>query len=244
MNRLKVNESLEATKQLWSFANGLELHMKKYTICMVNGVKFHTKELNNRRVTQNSGVYTKGDHKGEMHDFYGHVCKIWELEYMFHHKVVLFQCEWYNTGTNGGKRMIRTNAHCTSIDVTSQWYQNDPFILPSQAKKVFYLHDTKLGEPWQIVQCIQHKGVFNVLKVRGGEPNDNTEDSDAFQEQAIVDAVPINVEDNIEYCMGDVEAEVVPKGGTLRDANQNEEHDIPDVDLDIITIVLDVLYLS
>ena len=44
--------------------------------------------------------------------------------------------------------------------------------------------------------------------------------------------------------MGDVEAEVVPKGGTLRDANQNEEHDIPDVDLDIITIVLDVLYLS
>ena len=44
--------------------------------------------------------------------------------------------------------------------------------------------------------------------------------------------------------MGDVEIEVVLEGGTSRDANQNEEHDIPDVDLDIITIVLDVLYLS
>ena len=44
----------------------------------------------------------------------------------------------------------------------------------------------------------------------------------------------INVEDNIiEYRMGDVETKVVPEGGTSRNANQNEEHDIPDVDLDM-----------
>ena len=114
---------------------------------MVNGVKFHTRDLDNRRVTQNSGVCTEGDYEGEMHDFYGHVCKIWEFEYMFCHKVVLFQCEWYNTGTNGRRRMIRTNVHCTSIDVSSRWYENDHFILPSQARQVFYLQDTKLGKP-------------------------------------------------------------------------------------------------
>ena len=91
MNRLKVIESPEATKQLWLFANGPKPHVKEYTVCMVNGVKFHTRDLDNRRVTQNSGVCTEGDHEGEMHDFYGHVCKIWELEYMFRHKVVLFQ---------------------------------------------------------------------------------------------------------------------------------------------------------
>ena len=46
--------------------------------------------------------------------------------------------------------------------------------------------------------------------------------------------VSINVEDNIiDYCMGDVEIEVVFEGGTSRDANQNEEHDIPDVDLNM-----------
>ena len=55
---------------------------------MVNGVKFHTRDLNNHHVTQNNGVCTEGDHEGEMHDFYGHLCKIWELEYMFRHKVV------------------------------------------------------------------------------------------------------------------------------------------------------------
>ena len=101
MNRLKVNESLEATKQLWSLANDPKPHVKKYIICMVNDVKFHTRDLDNRRVTQNSSVCTEGDHEGEMHDFCGHICKIWELEYVFCHKVILFQCEWYNIGTNG-----------------------------------------------------------------------------------------------------------------------------------------------
>ena len=61
--------------------------------------------------------------------------------------------------------------------------------------------------------------MFDATEVKGGESNDNTKDSDAFQQEAIVDVVPINVEDNIEYCMGDVETEVVPKGGTSRDAN-------------------------
>ena len=56
MNKLKVNESLEATKQLWSLANGHMLHVKEYTVCMVNSVKFHTKDLDNCRVTQTSGV--------------------------------------------------------------------------------------------------------------------------------------------------------------------------------------------
>ena len=64
------------------------------------------------------------------------------------------------------------------------------------------------------MQCIQHKRLFDVLEVRGGESNDNTEDNDAFQQETIVDVVPINVEDNIiEYCMGDVKTEVVFEGG-------------------------------
>ena len=76
--------------------------------------------------------------------------------------------------------------------------------------------------------------MFDVPKVESEESNDNTENSDAFQQEAIVDVVPINVEDNIiEYCIGDIETEVVLEGGTSRNANQNEEHDIPNVDLDM-----------
>ena len=76
--------------------------------------------------------------------------------------------------------------------------------------------------------------MFNVPKVGGGEFNDNTKDSDTFQQEAIVDVVSINVEDNIiDYCMGDVETKVVLEGGISRDANQNEEHNVPDVCLDM-----------
>jgi hypothetical protein len=50
---------------------------------------------------------------------------------MCHNKVVLFQCEWYNIGNTGKRKTIQTEKHCTSIDVSSRWYQNDPFILPS-----------------------------------------------------------------------------------------------------------------
>ena len=50
----------------------------------------------------------------------------------------------------------------------------------------------------------------------------------------IVDVVSINVEDNIiDYYMGDVETDIVLEGGTSIDANQNDEHDIPDVNLDM-----------
>ena len=84
------------------------------------------------------------------------------------------------------------------------------------------------------MQSIQHRGVFDVPKVGGGESNNNIKDSNAIQQEAIIDIVSINVEDNIiDYCIGDVKTEVVLEGGTSRDANENEEHDIPDVDLDI-----------
>ena len=109
-----------------------------------------------------------------MHDFYDHVCKIWESKYVLRHKIVLFQCEWYNTGTNGKRRMIRTNTHCTSTDVTSQRYQNDPFILPSQAKQVFYLQYTnwvnlgKLCNASNIGECLMSRklGVENPMIIQ------------------------------------------------------------------------------
>ena len=119
---------------------------------MVNGEKFHTRDLDNRCVTQNSDVCDEGDHEGEMYDFYGHVCKIWELEYMFRRKVVLFQCEWYNIGTNSRKRTIRTDAYYTSTNFKSRWYQNDPFILPSQAKKF---------STFKIPNCVTLGKMFN-----------------------------------------------------------------------------------
>ena len=64
------------------------------------------------------------------------------MNYILGHRVVLFQCEWFNTGSN---KTLHIDAHFTSIDVKSRWYKDDPFVLPSPVKQVFYVDDTKLG---------------------------------------------------------------------------------------------------
>ena len=73
--------------------------------------------------------------------------------------------------------------------------------------------------------------MFDVLEVEEGESNDNIEANDVFQQEEIIDVVPINVEYNVQYYIGDVEVEVVHEGGTSRDANQNEEHVILALDM-------------
>ncbi|XP_057482036.1 uncharacterized protein LOC130768967 [Actinidia eriantha] len=166
INRLRANNSKVATDDLWSLANGPNLLVKEYSGCIVNGVRFRTRELDNRRKTQNSGVLAVGDYEGKMHNFYGHLINVWEFEYMCQNKVILFQCDWYNTGNAGRNCTIRTDKYCTSINVKSRWYQSDPFIFPSHAKQVFYLNDTKWGKPWQVVQLVQQRGVFDVTEGR------------------------------------------------------------------------------
>ena len=97
--------------------------------------------------------------------------------------------------------------------------------------------------------------MFDVPEVGDGESNDNIEANDVFQQEEIIDVDPINVEDNVQYYIGDVEVEIVHEGGTSRDANQNEEHGILDLDMNndmdydiLICIVhnscLKVLHLS
>uniref|UniRef100_A0A2N9GFL9 Nudix hydrolase domain-containing protein n=1 Tax=Fagus sylvatica TaxID=28930 RepID=A0A2N9GFL9_FAGSY len=132
-----------------------------------------------------------------------------------------------------------------SLEATDQLWSlaNGPNLLVKKysacivngAKQVFYLPDTKSGEPWQVVQCIQHRGVFDVPEVGDGESNDHMEANDAFQQETITDVVPIDIEDNVQYCRDDVELEVIREDEIMaehRDDDENEEHDIVDDDLD------------
>ena len=44
------------------------------------------------------------------------------------------------------------------------------------------------------------------------ESNDQTEVNDAFQQEAISDGIPIDVEDNVQYYKGGIEVENIPIG--------------------------------
>ncbi|KAH7860103.1 hypothetical protein Vadar_009371 [Vaccinium darrowii] len=75
INRLRANKSKVATDELWSLANGPNLLVTEYSGCIINGVRYHTREVDNHRQSQNSGVLAKGDHEGKMYNFYGHLIK-------------------------------------------------------------------------------------------------------------------------------------------------------------------------
>uniref|UniRef100_A0A2N9HII4 DUF4216 domain-containing protein n=1 Tax=Fagus sylvatica TaxID=28930 RepID=A0A2N9HII4_FAGSY len=126
-----------------------------------------------------------------------------------------------------------------SPEATNQLWAlaNGPNLLVKEysAKQVFYLRDTKLGGHWQVVQCVQLRGVFDVPEVGDGESNDDTEANDAFQQETIAGVVPIEVANNDRYCRDDVEAEVIPTDETMAEHggnNEDEKHDIPDIDMD------------
>ena len=88
---MRSENSLEATDELYSLACGPDFRVKIFSGCIVNGVRFHTKDREHRRRTQNSGLVVEGDHEDEMHDFYGVLTNVIELSYLFDHRVVLFQ---------------------------------------------------------------------------------------------------------------------------------------------------------
>ncbi|KAG8364770.1 hypothetical protein BUALT_Bualt18G0033300 [Buddleja alternifolia] len=71
-----------------------------------------------------------------------YLTKVVELTYLHGHKVVLFECEWFNTGS---KKTMQMDKHFVSIDIRSRWYKDEPFVLPNQVKQAFYVNDTKLG---------------------------------------------------------------------------------------------------
>lgn len=202
---------------MWSLANGPSPIVNIYSGCICNGIRFHTKERDNRRKSQNSGLVVQGDHHGMSIDFYGQLTKVWEMTYMFGHRVVLFQCEWFNTGSN---RTFRTETHLTTIDVRSRWYQNDPFVLPSQVQQVFYVNDTKLGEHWKVVERFQRRGIWNVPELEDVDPDANELPipNDVFQQDETTEIVQISIADSISNTLRrtDIAPDIIPSQVVLQ----------------------------
>ncbi|XP_031120950.1 uncharacterized protein LOC116024191 [Ipomoea triloba] len=152
----------KAMDDLYSLACGPQLCVRKYTSCIVNGVRFHTKDRDSRHKTQNCGISVQGNHGDELIDFYGVLNDVIELEYIKGYRIVLFKCDWFDIGK---RSCIQHDGIFTSIKVSSFWYKNDPYVLASQAKQVFYLNDPKLGSNWRVVQQFQHRHIYDENEV-------------------------------------------------------------------------------
>ncbi|XP_035547426.1 uncharacterized protein LOC118348940 [Juglans regia] len=119
---------------LYALACGPDPWVASYAACIINGKRFHTKQLELRRRSQNSGVLVTGDEDTNNVDFYGVLNDVVELHYMGGRRVYLFSCDWFDVGDK--KRGVRVDDHITSVNMDRTWYKNEPFVLACQASQL------------------------------------------------------------------------------------------------------------
>jgi hypothetical protein len=81
--------------------------------------------------------------EGQSVEFYGVLREVIQLMYnssvQSHRTVVVLRCDWYNLDDTMKSVGIDDDGHYRSINIKSFWYKDDPFILVTQARKIFYL---------------------------------------------------------------------------------------------------------
>ncbi|CAN1337175.1 hypothetical protein LINPERPRIM_LOCUS37485 [Linum perenne] len=158
--------------------------VSKYNGCIINGVRFHTKDRQNRQKSQNSGVVVEGNHLDENIDFYGVLTEVIQLDYVRDKHVYLFKCEWYDVDKR--KHRIVKDCAITSIRVDRLWYLSDPFVLANQAKQVFYINYPKFGSNWRVVYHFNHRHIFTRDEENPSTldlVDDMLENEDAYQDE-------------------------------------------------------------
>ena len=85
-----------------------------------------------QRWIQNSEIAMIGYEGEEELEYLGVLIDIIELKYGFNNLVFLFQCEWWDISNK--KIGIHIDLYFISINFTRIWYQNEPYILVTQAK--------------------------------------------------------------------------------------------------------------
>ncbi|WVZ83966.1 hypothetical protein U9M48_031052 [Paspalum notatum var. saurae] len=223
----------EVNDGLYALASQPDLRVKVFSACLVGGIRFHTVDREKNRRTQNSEVMTEGTHNEEYVDFYGSVKDIIQLRYnsdsSCERTVVLFRCDWYDTD-DGKKTRMKYDGYMRSINQGRCWFKNDPFILATQATKVFYLDDTKHEGSWKVVQKFQHRHLWSVA-----EHERDTDIQLSYQDDECVGSEVQLSEQNLDFDLDSgvspltVEATIVDQLRRQRDMEEElEENDSSD----------------
>ncbi|XP_062080492.1 uncharacterized protein LOC133785257 [Humulus lupulus] len=132
----RVSEDLRC---LANGPNNIFIQFKRY---LINGFRFHTKEIEKNLRTQNSGVIMTAKTQsfassrdpnpvfGEV-TFYGILTDIIVLDYSLGNRVVLFKCDWIS------RSGIKKEKDCTRVNFSKLMREDEQFILASQAEQSY-----------------------------------------------------------------------------------------------------------
>nr|XP_016512656.1 PREDICTED: uncharacterized protein LOC107829705 [Nicotiana tabacum] len=168
---------------------------------------------------QNSGIVVKSDEHTENVDYYEKIREILEIQYMGN-SVILFKCDWFEVPPQGrsqsrGYESDEYGFIC--VDVTRIHYTNDPYILGSQDKSVYYVkhgqsekwHDVVRvrpileqedeAEPYQLIDLVEREEASLQAELNNDVIIIQREDIDGVS----VEAPSINNEEEVDLEVGE-----------------------------------------
>ncbi|KAK2368893.1 hypothetical protein QL285_082056 [Trifolium repens] len=191
-----ISADNSCSETLKSLARAHKFDIITWTGYVINNFTFYTKTQDDNSTMQNSGVKIVAEslHFSSSKDknpilasisYYGIIEEIWEVNFITF-KVPLFKCKWFDT--NSG---VKTDDFgFTLVDFEKLAYTDEPFIMASQAKQVFYVSDpsNNSNKKWSVV--LQGK--------TNHEPNDNEHATlDINETPSFSQRMPTLVEDTI-----------------------------------------------
>ncbi|XP_021991056.2 uncharacterized protein LOC118486217 [Helianthus annuus] len=127
---------------------GPDYRVKSYQGYDINGYTFYTKDQDGKSTMQNSGVtviastsrYDRTNPNVRLEiakeSYYGVIQEIWELKYSIY-TIPVFKCKWVNNSTG-----VQVDKYgFTLVDLATNGYPSEPFILASHCTQVFYVND-------------------------------------------------------------------------------------------------------
>ncbi|KAG8490764.1 hypothetical protein CXB51_013972 [Gossypium anomalum] len=137
------------------FSQGPNRVVKRYSVFIINGFRFHTKYRERLRRTQNCGIvvsssitsYASARDNNPIEgnvEYYGLLTNIIELDYYGKWKVVLFRCHWADVNTARGIKNDQfgfTTVNFSRLIHTGEQLIDESYVFSSQVKQVFYSKD-------------------------------------------------------------------------------------------------------
>ena len=68
----------------------------------------------------------------------------------------MFKCDWFKIDDQNGIQIDKESG-VSSVNISRKWYKEQPYILASQAKQVFYAPELKLGVKWNVVKKLMRR---------------------------------------------------------------------------------------
>ncbi|KAL4294523.1 hypothetical protein AHAS_Ahas18G0236600 [Arachis hypogaea] len=167
--------STNHSNELQWLACGPIAQARRFKAYNVNGFKFRTMSREERMKTQNSGVYVTSDTRSYASkrdsnvavggvSYYKRLVDIIELNYSGQFTVVLFKCLWADTTSGRGIRQDVLGHTCVNFANpihTGDRKDDEPYILASEARLVFYVDD-EVDNGWSVVVHVKPRDLFDM----------------------------------------------------------------------------------